>query len=125
MNQNEQMSFGGFLENKRKEREITLRRFAIDLGIAAPYLSDIEKDRRYPPERLLEEMIRLLALSDEDRNRLYDLAALAKENTVSPDLPQYIMSEDLVRVALRKARDGGFKDWQKVIDMIEEDRKGE
>ena len=55
------------------------------------------------------------------------LAALAKENTVSPDLPEYIMGSEKARVALRMARDtnAGDKVWQEVIDMLEAREKGD
>ena len=56
---------------------------------------------------------------------MYDYAALAKDNSVSPDLPEYIMETDNARVALRKARDLGLgdKDWMDVIKMLEEKEK--
>ena len=58
---------------------------------------------------------------------MFDLAALAKENTVSPDLPEYIMGSEKARVALRMARDinAGDQEWQKVIEMLEAKEKGE
>lgn len=53
---------------------------------------------------------------------MFDLAAGEKENTVSPDLPEYIMGNEHVRVALRMARDNNASSevWQKVIEMMEE-----
>ena len=46
-----------------------------------------------------------------------------KDNSVSPDLPEYIMGTEKARVALRMARDNGATDatWQKVIDMLEQE----
>ena len=44
-------NFGDFLQKKRMEKRITLRKMAELLGITAPYLTDIEKDRRNPPEK--------------------------------------------------------------------------
>lgn len=43
-----------------------------------------------------------LELTEDEANTMYDYAALAKDNSVSPDLPEYIMETDNVRVALRK-----------------------
>ena len=56
---------------------------------------------------------------------MFDLAAGERDNTVSPDLPEYIMSNDKVRAALRLARDSENSDaiWQKVIDMLEENEE--
>ena len=57
---------------------------------------------------------------------MFDLAAGEKENTVSPDLPEYIMGNEQVRVALRMARDSdkSIEIWQKVIEMMEEQERG-
>ena len=111
MNENE-MAFGKFIEERRKALGLTLRGFASELDIAPAYMSDIEKGRRYPPDKKLDEIAKILML---------DLAAMAKTKTVSSDLPEYIMEKDLARVALRRARDGKLSDegWQEVIDLID------
>jgi len=116
--------FGKFIETKRKALNKTLRGFATDLAIAPAYMSDIEKGHRYPPDKdKLEKMAELLNLSEEEKNKMYDLAAGEKDNSVSPDLPEYIMGTEKARVALRMARDNGATDaiWQKVIDMLEQE----
>ena len=116
--------FGKFIEAKRKALNKTLRGFATDLEIAPAYMSDIEKGHRYPPDKdKLEKMVELLNLSEEEKNKMYDLAAGEKDNSVSPDLPEYIMGTEKARVALRMARDNGATDatWQKVIDMLEQE----
>ena len=121
--------FGKFIEQKRKALGITLRGLAGELNIAPAFMSDIEKGHRYPPgKEKLYEMARILKLSEEDTNTMFDLAAGERDNSVSPDLPEYIMNNSNVRVALRMARDKGTSDavWQKVIDMLEqEDKSGE
>ena len=116
--------FGKFIETKRKALNKTLRGFATDLAIAPAYMSDIEKGHRYPPDKdKLEKMAELLNLSEEEKNKMYDLAAGEKDNSVSPDLPEYIMGTEKARVALRMARDNGATDatWQKVIDILEKE----
>ena len=116
--------FGKFLELKRKEKGLTLRGLASELDIAPAYMSDIEKGHRYPPDKeKLALIVKVLSLSKEDTDHMYDLVAGEKDNIVSPDLPEYIMSRPKVRVALRMARDTGATDavWQKVIDMLEEE----
>lgn len=50
MNENE-MAFGKFIEERRKALGLTLRGFAAELDIAPAYMSDIEKGRRYPPDK--------------------------------------------------------------------------
>lgn len=115
------MAFGKFIEERRKALGFTLRGFAAELDIAPAYMSDIEKGRRYPPDKKLDEIAQILKLNETDKNAMLDLAAMAKNKTVSSDLPEYIMEKDLARVALRRARDGKLSDeaWQEVIDLID------
>lgn len=124
MNNDEQrITFGKFVTNKRKQLEITLRGLAADLGIAPAYMSDIEKDRRYPPDKeKLDAIAQILKMTENEKNLMFDLAANAKKNTVSPDLPDYIMNNENVRIALRKAKDHNYSnaDWQKVIDILDD-----
>ena len=127
MNNDEQkLTFGRFVTNKRKQLEITLRGLAANLGIAPAYMSDIEKDRRYPPDKeKLDAIAQILRMTDDEKNLMFDLAANAKKHTVSPDLPDYIMNNENVRIALRKAKSHNYSnaDWQKFIDIL--DDKGE
>jgi uncharacterized protein (DUF1778 family) len=83
-------------------------------------MSDIEKGRRYPPDKKLDEIARILKLEDKGKETLLDMAALTRTKTVSPDLPEYIMEKDLARVALRRAKAVNLSDegWQEVIDLI-------
>ena len=119
MNENE-IAFGKFIEERRKALGLTLRGFAAELDIAPAYMSDIEKGRRYPPDKKLDDIARILKFTDEEKNRMLDLAAMTKTKTVSSDLPEYIMEKDLARVALRRAREIKLSDdgWQEVIDLI-------
>ena len=119
--------FGEYVKAKRLEKGVNLRKLAEILGIVPAYMSDIEKGRRYPP---VKENIFMIAtafsLAKEETEEMFDLAALAKDNTVSPDLPEYIMETKNSRVALRLARDIDASDevWLKVIEVLEAE-KGE
>ena len=118
-------NFGEFLQRKRTEKQITLRKMAEMIGITAPYLTDIEKDRRNPPEmEKLELISQILMLNDEDKTTMYDLAG-KKRNSVAPDLPDYIMEHDYVSAALRTARDldASEADWLKFVEELKQ-RKG-
>ncbi len=58
-------SFGEFIQKRREARQITLRGMAETLKVSAPYLSDIEKGRRNPPEMdKLERMAQVLSLTE-------------------------------------------------------------
>ena len=117
----DQFEFGGFVAERRKQHEYTMRRFADMIGVTAPYLSDIEKGRRAAPDGKLEEIATALKLSRAEREQMFDLAALTRENQVSADLSGYIMETDLARVALRRAKEQDLSDrqWENIINIIE------
>lgn len=118
-------SFGEFLQKKRLENEITLRKMAELIGITAPYLTDIEKDRRNPPEiQKLDKIAEILSLTEEEKAVMFDLAG-KQRNSVAPDLPDYIMKRDYVAAALRTARDldADEDDWLKFVEELKK-RKG-
>lgn len=118
-------NFGAFLQQKREEKGITLRKMAEMLGFSAPFLSDVEKDRRNPPELAkLEQIARILDLTYEEQETMYNLAG-KKRDSVAPDLPEYIMSRDYVAAALRTARDldAGEEEWLRFVQELRE-RKG-
>lgn len=118
-------SFGEFLQKKRLENEITLRKMAKLIGITAPYLTDIEKDRRNPPQiQKLDKIAEILSLTEEEKAVMFDLAG-KQRNSVAPDLPDYIMKRDYVAAALRTARDldADEDDWLKFVEELKQ-RKG-
>ncbi|QTH59264.1 helix-turn-helix domain-containing protein [Corynebacterium hindlerae] len=117
----DQFEFGRFVSERRKQHEYTMRRFADMIGVTAPYLSDIEKGRRAAPDGKLEEIATALKLSRAEREQMFDLAALTRENQVSADLSGYIMETDLARVALRRAKEQDLSDrqWENIINIIE------
>ena len=120
--------FGEFIAEKRKAKGMTLRGLAAEIGIVPAFMSDIEKGHRYPPKKeTLDKIVQALNLNEEDTNKMFDLAAEEKDNTVSPDLPEYIMNNDKVRAALRLARDSDASDktWQKVIELLEKENKAD
>jgi len=118
-------NFGEFVQEKREEKQMTLRKFADTIGFSAPFWSDVEKDRRNPPEiDKLHLIARTLNLTESDNAMMLDLAG-KKRNSVAPDLPNYIMERDYVAAALRTARDldAGEKEWNEFIEELRK-RKG-
>ena len=118
-------TFGAFLNGKREEKQITLRTLASRLGVSAPFLSDVEKNRRNPPDlERLNQIGKILDLTPEEMTKMFDLAGKGR-NTVAPDLPEYIMERDYVAAALRAARDAnaGEEEWKKFIEDLRR-RKG-
>ena len=118
-----QQTFGAFLKSKRLDREITLRGFAGMMKVSPVYLCDIEKDRKpAPSEERLEQITQLLRLDKREVEIMYDLAALSRSRpAVSGDLPEYIMENEIVRVALRTAKNAEATDaeWQEFIEKLE------
>lgn len=120
-------TFGSFIKEKRLLRQISLRKFAELLDISPVYMCNMEKDRNpAPKDDILSHMAELLLLSEQETETLYDLAAKSKSTpTVSRDLPEYIMDRDIVRVALRTAKDVDATDeeWQEFIAKLEARRR--
>lgn len=115
------ITFGTFIYDKRKTQGITQKHVADALGVTTVYICDIEKNRRYPPTGgdLLEKLAAVLNLSDEDISIFYDLAGQAKGCTPH-DIASYVMSNDIVRVAIRRAmKKATYKDWEKFITILE------
>ena len=118
-------NFGDFISKKRVEQKITLRKMADMLGVSAPFLTDVEKDRRNPFDmEKLNQLAHILELTAEEKAQMLDLAG-KKRNEVAPDLPEYIMGRDYVSAALRTARDldAGEEEWKQFIEELKK-RKG-
>ena len=121
---NDRQVFGAFLKEKRNERTITIRAMAELIGVGYGYYSDIESGRRTPLDlEFLDRIISVLRLSDDDGEKLFDLAGKARE-AAPPDLTGYINTTEKARVALRVAKEKATdEDWQRFINDLE--RKGQ
>ena len=117
--------FGAYSREKRTARDMTLRKLASELGIAPAYMSDIEKGRRYPPDReKLYDMARILELTEAERDDMFDLAADEKEEAVSQDISDYIMESQKARQALRTAKKNNITEdkWEEVIRLFNDEK---
>jgi transcriptional regulator with XRE-family HTH domain len=90
------------------------------VGLSPGAYCDVESNRMYPPGmETLEKIIAALHLPDEDRETFYDLAGKAR-SAAPPDLPEYINANQVVRVALRVAKEKASEDdWRKFITALE------
>jgi transcriptional regulator with XRE-family HTH domain len=60
------MSLGERIRQLRDERDLSLRELAKKLGCSAAFLSDIELGRRYPAEKNLRDLARILNVSFDE-----------------------------------------------------------
>ena len=96
--------FGDFISEKRKAKQISLRKMADMLELSPAYWSDIEKGRRNPPNiEKIKEIAEILGISNNEVDDLIDMASYDRDE-MPMDFPKYIREDELVRVALRKAR---------------------
>jgi len=114
------VSLGGFIIQKRKTKDLSARQLALAVDITPEYMCEIEKGRKTAvSEDILNRLIRVLSLTEAETELFYDLAAIAR-NSVSADLPEYIMANQLVRAAIRTAKKNNVPDekWEKFINEI-------
>lgn len=122
---NNRGTFAEFIAQKREACRITLRQMAEQLGVSAPYYSDVEKGRRNPLS--MDKMAifaKVTHMTEEEKNAMYDLAGQDRSE-IAPDLPEYIKGRDYVCAALRTARDLGADqgDWDAFVAELKR-RKG-
>ena len=116
-----EQTFGSYVREKRMARGLSLRGLAAKLEVSPVYMSNMENDRRpAPAKEKLDHLIEILSLRQEDVERLLDLSARSSTRQVSADLPEYIMERDIVRAALRTAKevDATDEEWQEFINRI-------
>ena len=119
-NAHEPATFGAYITERRKHRELPASQICEAVGISMSYYCDIEKNRRMPPDRkALARMADALLLNERELAVFYDFAGKARSEA-PPDLPEYINEYEVVRTALRLAKDkGNPDDWNKFISVLE------
>ena len=120
-------SFGAFIRGKRLklEQPVSLRKMAELLSLSPVHMSNIETGRDAAPKQgVLENLAKLLKLTKEEQEQMYDLAAMSKKykhNTAVPgDLPGYIATHEYAKIALRVAKDVDATDeeWMEFIEKL-------
>ena len=96
--QHKKTTFGAYLRSLRLSRGIGLRELARQLGISAPYLSDLEKDKRGAPTvDLVRTIVKIL---DGDSENIYDLAGKSR-NTIASDIEDLLIAKPEIVSLLR------------------------
>lgn len=127
------MTFKEFLSIKRKEKKLTIRKFAGMIGISPAFLCDLESGNRSFPANskkypnLLNKIVEKLELSDTDAALMSKLAdeSMLEKDKVSFQVKTYLLNVPMAQQALRKAQEIGVtnEEWEAFIRKIE--NKGE
>jgi transcriptional regulator with XRE-family HTH domain len=120
-------SFGEYLKHKREEKQISLRELARRLELSAPFLSDVENNRRAPlTEERLSTLADVLNLSEAEKAEMYDIVGHQKR-LLAPDLNPYVNDRPYVNAALRTARnlEANEEDWKRFVEDLIERKHGD
>jgi transcriptional regulator with XRE-family HTH domain len=121
------VTFGEYLKHKRDEKHISLREVARTLGVSAPFLSDVENNRRGPlTEERLADLAKVLNLNEKEQAEMYDIVGKQK-GLLAPDLNPYVSERPYVNAALRAARnlEANEEDWQRFVDDLIKRKNGD
>ena len=121
------VTFGEYLKHKREEKQISLREVARTLGVSAPFLSDVENNRRGPlTEERLADLAKVLNLNEQEQAEMYDIVGKQK-GLLAPDLNPYVTERPYVNAALRAARnlEANEEDWQRFVDDLIKRKNGD
>lgn len=94
------MTLGSEIRRLRTKSGISLRKFAVAVGVSAPHLSDIERDRRRPSKDLLKRIARELRPVGGTHKDLERLDA-----RFEADLQEWVMQNPEVRLMLRRVKE--------------------
>ncbi|MFI3169378.1 MAG: helix-turn-helix transcriptional regulator [Faecalibacterium sp.] len=96
------MTFGIYLKQLRQVRNLRQQDLAKKINVSIPYVCDIEKDRRYPPDFLiLQTWETQLNLNETERAQFYNLAGIAR-NSLPPDICKYLSDNPSALTAIRR-----------------------
>jgi choline kinase/DNA-binding XRE family transcriptional regulator len=100
-------SFGTYIRALRTKRRIGQRELARMVGVSAPYLNDIEKDKRPAPrDELVDALGSILEANPEILN---DLAGRSK-NTIPPDVMEIVRQKPEITTLLRMINTYGLEE---------------
>jgi len=95
-------TLGSEIRRLRMLDGVTLRRFALGVGISAPHLSDIELDRRRPSKDLLKRIAWKLRSAGATQESLERLDARFES-----DLQEWVSQNPESRLLLRRVKESG------------------
>jgi transcriptional regulator with XRE-family HTH domain len=96
------LTLGEAVRFVREARGLTLRELARRIGVSAPFLSDIEHNRRSTEK--LGDIARALDVPAEELTRF--------DTRISPDVKEWIVSNPGISRLLRDMKDSGLTPYQ-------------
>jgi len=96
------VTLGSEIRRLRTKAGTSLRKFALGVGVSAPHLSDIERDRRRPSKDLLKRIgreLRPVGGTHKDLERL--------DARFESDLQEWVLLNPEVRLMLRRVKESG------------------
>jgi transcriptional regulator with XRE-family HTH domain len=95
-------TLGEYIRELRDKKDLSLREFAQKLGdLSASFLSDIELGRRYPSEKVLTNMAKVLGVSADELKK-YD------NRPPIEDMKRRILQNPGYSIAFRRVIDSGY-----------------
>ena len=97
-------NLGDYLKFLRKniQEKKTIKKITSELNISPQYLNDLENNKRVPSGELLNKFIKLYKLEQEEKIKLYDLAAISyKKKKVPSDIATFIIENEDVKNKIR------------------------
>lgn len=112
-----QKSFGQTIKELRLENtDYSIRQFARKLDVSAPYISDIERDRRNPPKaEIISKMAELLNVNSSDLLALADKTPPELHETFKKNPTYTRMVPEFMRTANKS--DLSDEDWKELIKI--------
>lgn len=109
-------TLGERIRELRELKDISLREFAARLRLSAPFVSDVELGRRFPSDKVLAEMAKLLSTSVEELKQFDTRPPVEDMRRITTDNPAYglafrrvidqkISPEELMKLADAKRND--------------------
>lgn len=95
-------SLGSRIRDRRQQLGLTVRGFAARIGVAPPFVTDIEADRRRPGPEVLEKIADTLGIP------LGELQEL--DPRITPEVKEWMDEEPRVSSLLRRLRDDPDRD---------------
>ena len=83
---------GPYIRRRRDELDMSLREFAKRLDCSPAFISDIERGRRHPSDKVLSEMARVLKVKVEDLREMDVRAPIDEIKRITQDDPTFALA---------------------------------